>query len=1067
MMKRVSVFFILIFFIAFNELYSASCQLKNFRSGSYDNYTRLVLEFSAKPIFNYKSTEEKKHLIINLDVKNCSERKGLKISSKKDDGRIKSFSQLKLKNKIDRYSIAIYKDYFYKIFELEKPNRIVIDIFSKIEKEKAIVYKNNKNESKKIASKSKPDYLLKDELLSLAYSVFLQSNDLKNAHKAARKALERYPDSLYWHEQMSKVALWLGELEDAHKSMLFIYKNRKTYSKDFIKTFENVAINIGDYATIAEIMKKDILNGSVDKINQFIYIETELLGNIGEALDFLDTIYKNSNDKNVKKTVLKHMIKINYNINDIDKAKELISRYISSELSLDAEISMIASSIYFASRDYENALNMLMRYEGLASDNDTDFWELLSDLSQFMNRSAIALKSSMTLYKLNKFRDVDIQRIIDYTKDEAFKEKLLLEQWIKTGQPYYAYNYLNLLIRNKMYDKAVKFVKSVETEPTLMSNVPFLLLKVNLYTYLNSYKDIKRTYLKLMGLSDSPSIKESFLWAMIGKKDKDIDKYIKKWGNNLQSNKNFHYIYAAYFSSIQKYRLSIYHLKEYMKYRGESPSILSLYADILQAAGEDELAENIRFRAYSLFLKESKTIPEFLLNKENVSLFLRLSIYYKSAEEFMSLFKKYENYLTLEEKKDLQLLFMLKNNHQEYTNYLIRKYKYSQPWMLLNIALTFDDRDDISEILFKHISSLPTRDRVEAARRIGELYRSLELAFEGLEEEYPAYMANQAELKSSDYELYKQYRDLINQYANTFTFETGFGERGSLRYFTNLFEIKQHLFKSIYINAELSNSFINSKDKSNLINTPSTVSSIIIEISKYFNEQSRIYLSSGSYDALSGYNSLGGGVDFYIRNNMKLGVKYNYHIKSDDTTYLYLGGYKNQLSMDFKYNITAKHSIFSSLSLNDFYSQDNKKLGSSKNIYTEYGFKLREGYPDILWRSFISYGDYKESSCNNCLISKLSPYQNTAFLPEDFYEAGIGLILGDVNRYGYTRVWRPFLSATLSYSNVSNFNYGLGFGFGGHIFNQDHLSFVLNYGSNSKNSKDFSKEVKIIYRLWY
>lgn len=1066
MKKVISVFFIFILFIVSTSVHAASCQMENFRTRSYDNYTRLVLDFSLKPIFTYRSSMEEDRTIIDLDVKNCTTKKGINIP-KKFDSRIKSFSYVKLKGGVSRFKIELNKGNAYKIFELDNPNRIVVDLSSKSEKDGVVVSKENKDESKKITPKNNPDYSVKDELLRLAYSVFLQSNDLKNAHRTVKKALDKYPDSLYWHEEMAKVALWIGELDDAHKSMLFIYKNRKNRAKDFIKIFQSVAINVGDYATIAAIMKEDILNGNIEKIDEFIYLETELLGNIGEALDFLNTIYTNSSDKSLKRAVLKHMIQINYNMNEIDNAKYLISKYISSGLDLDAEVSIIASSIYFASKDYKNAFDVLMRYEPLASDNDTDFWGLLSDLAQFMNQREIALKASMILYKSNKFRDVDIQRIIDYTKDEVFKEKLLLEQWKKMGDPYSAYHYLNLLIKNKMYDKAIKFVKSVENDPKLISNVPFLLLKVNLYTYLNSYKDIKRTYLKIISLSDSSSIKESFLWAMISNKDKDIDKYIKKFSNELISNKNLHYIYAAYFSSIQKYRLSIYHIKEYIKYRGETHSILSLYADILQAAGEDELADNVRFKSYTLFLKESKTIPEFLLDKENVSLFLRLSIYYKSAEEFISLFNKYENYLTIEEKKDLHILFMLKNNHQEHADYLIRKYKYAQPWMLLNISLRFDSRDDISDILYKHISSLPTRDRVEAAMRIGEAYEALELAFEGLEENYSAYMANQSEVRSLDYELYKQYRDLVNQYANIFTFETSFGERGSLGYFTNLFELKQHLFKSIYMNVELGSGFISSKDKSNLINAPSTISFVIIEISKYLNEQSRVYLTFGGQDGLKTYNSFGTGVDIYVRNNMKLGLKYNYHIKSDDTTYLYLGGYKNQFLVDLRYNITAKNSISSSLTLNDFYSQDDKKIGSSRNIYAEYGFKLRDGYPDILWRSFVSYGDYKELSCNNCLIGKLSPYQNTAFLPEDFYELGFGITIGDINRYGYTRVWRPFMSATVSHSNVSNFNYSLGFGFGGQIFNQDHLSFIVNYGSNVKNSNDVSKEVKIIYRLWY
>ncbi len=1070
-MLRILSFALMMMFAIPPKTDAAVCQIKKIRMKSYDNFTRVVLEFTSKPKYSYGILLSDNNTVNNsrlyLDIERCQQDRSIALPIKYNDTRIKTLRFGKRDANTYRYVLDINTAEKYHLFELTNPHRVVIDLFSQktdIQKT-AITVPNKKIEP--TTPTTKPDYSIKDDLLALTFSVFLQTKDLKNAYKTVKIALQKYPDSLYWHEQMAKVALWIEEFDDAHRSMLFVYKNRKKHPEGFMKTLESLAINKGDYATIAEIMKQDIINGKTEKLSDFIYLETELLGNIDDAIKFLQELSEQSGTSETKKEAIKQLIKLYFNLNEANKVIYYVNELTKNKYKLDAEIAILTSSSYFAKRNYEDSLKILLQYAPIASDNETDFWEQLSDLAQFMNERKITLDASLKLYKANKAREVDIQRIIEYTEDKELKEVLLKEQWDKTGQPYYAYNYLNFLIKQGDFKKALDFVNNVEKEPTLASDLPFLLLKINLYSELKNYKKIKKTYLEVLKISDSSYIKEAFLWAMLGEKDRDIDKYIKMWADNLDLNKNLHYIYAAYFSSIQKYKLAIYHLDRYIAAKGNTPSILALYADILQAAGRDEEAESMRFKAYTLFLKQSKTIPEFLVDKESVSLYLRLSLHYKSAEEFLSIFKQYEHYLTFEEKRDLHTLFMLKNNQQEHAQYLIRKYKYAEPWMLLNIALSFDDRDNINDILLKHLTSLPTRDRVEAARRVGEFHKAAELAFEGLEEEYPAYTSNQSDVKSDDYQLYKQYRDLITQYENSFTLESSVGERGAVRYLSNLFELKQQVYKSFYLKVKLNNTLPSSKDERTTINLPSTITSLSMEISKQLNDFSKVFILAGTTDSLNTYNTLGVGAEFYIRNQITLGASYKYHTPSDETTFLFLGGMKNELKLEAKYNLTPKQLIYTSLSYNEFYSQDNRKLGSSQNIYGEYSYTLRQGYPDTIWKNFISYGNYKKSDCYGCLIGKLSPYSDTAFLPEDYFEIGTGVSFGEINRYGYTRVWRPFANANISYSNVANFGYSFGFGIGGHIFNQDHLSIGFNYISNLKSTKDSAKEIKLIYRLWY
>ncbi|MCX8084620.1 MAG: tetratricopeptide repeat protein [Calditerrivibrio sp.] len=1068
-MKKLMYIFFVAIAVIINPLYGYNSEIKSIRYKTYTDYTRIVLDLTHNTSFTHtlKTTDHNsiKHAKITLNIPTAKTSKKIK-NTIIDDFRVRSIT-LDTQKGYPVFIIETKDIDQYKIFSLTNPHRIVIDLLSTktflTETEKRSTSQDNKTANKSIPN-LKIDKTLSDDLLNLAFSIFLQSNDLKNAHKTAKIALEKKPNSLYWHEQFAKVSLWLGLIDDAHSSMLFIFKNKKTHDPQFIKNLRSTAFNVGDYKTITDLIKNDILNGDLSKIDEYVYIETEIMGNIETVLNFLHNLTTGDNP-NLRIKAYKEIIKLYYHLNDIPNTKRFFDEYV-SHYNIDPEISLIGSTIYFTIRQYDRSLDILKKAYSYATDNDTDYLEQLSDMSEFLKDTKTALKASLRLYNIKKHREVDTQRIISYTDDLNLKKSLLLESWTKYKLPFYAYNYLYLLMKMNLQKEAFDFLERYRNEPSLYNDIPFLLLTINLYNNTKRYGDVKKTYLRLLTLSDSPAIKEAFIWSLIDNKDKDAEQYIRLFRQETETFYTLNLAYSAYFASIQKYNKALYHLSKYMRFKGDTPELLSLYADILQSSGRVEEAENIRFKAYTLFMKLSKTIPEFLLEKEKIVVYLKLSLYYKTPEEFKALLEKYESYLTTEEKKDIHLLYMLKNNKQEHARYLIERFKYAQPWMLLNIALVYDDRDTIQNLLYKHISHLPTRDRVEAARRIGDIMTATQLAFDGLEEEFENYGSVNHEYRSVDSELYKQYRDLISEYQNFLTLETTFGTKGSIDFLNNTLGIKQHLWKTFYTQLKISSTTIN-PNSNNITNPPNNLTSIQIDLYKQLNERTKLSLTLGYNEFMKAFYSTSIGLDHYLLNKTSIGLSLKHHIPTDETTYMSIGAMKDEVKIDLRHHLSQKQTIYTSFGFSKFYAQDKNDLGASKNLYAEYSFKLREGYPDILWRSFLSYGSYSQKDCTNCIINKLSPYNNTKFLPDDFQEIGIGVIIGDINRYGYTRVFRPFASATLSYSSQTDLNYGLSLGIGGSLFNQDHLSISIGYGTNSKNSKDVTREIKMIYRLWY
>ncbi|MGC9061678.1 tetratricopeptide repeat protein [Calditerrivibrio sp.] len=1065
MVDKLKIYLIFLIILITEYSYAAKVSyLKNIRYNEYDNYTRIVLDLSRLNDF----TKNTKNGVLTILINNTVMEKSLKIPK---------IRNLKIVNTKDRKLILTIKinDDQEKIFKLNQPDRIVVDIERK--DNNTIGNKNNKapdNEIIKTTTNKKvsknidfknSSTKIDEELLKISLSIFLQSNDIKNAYKITKYALNIFPDSIYWHEQMIKIAYWNGELDDAHTSMLYLFKNKKNLSRDFYKNLYSLSVVTGDYYTIVKLLKDEIEKGNYEKLNEYIYISTELLGDLDDTVKFIKKLYQRT-PLNIKITLTKHLLRINYNLKNLDNSIDILENYIKQSYPLDSEIAQIGSNLYFIKKEYDKSLNILKTTMPNIPDNDTDFWRQLSDIAQFLNDKNTALLASLKLYKTGSATEVDYERIADYAGEADLKEQILMDAWLKFNKNYHAYRYLDLLIKSKKNKEAEDFIE--KNLNRLSDYTPFMLLSINYYLSVNNYKNVKMLYKTLLARIDSNYIKESFIWFLIDSKDSEVSKYISNWSELTNKIPSLNLAYASYFSSVQKYKISLYYLKKYFKFKGESPELLLLYADILQASGKDEEANNIRYKAFVKFNHELNINTDSLKDKNKIISLLKFTLHYKSGEEFLSLLQKYSTFLNPQDRSELLLLYTLKNNQQEYTAYLKRKYSYSQPWIDLNVALNSYDQIEIYDILYKNLDSLPNRDSVESANIVGDKKIANQIAFDSLDENYPFNAPILSEQRSEDSDLYKQFRDLTNQYSDIFTYENSLGSNSDIRFFRNKIYLKNHLYKGFYSNLEFSNLKPSSRSDTKIKNLPSNVNSFNLKLSKEINNISNFNISFGFNDGLEYYNNFGAGFDYYIKNNTTVSANFNYHKNMEENSFLLLGGMKNEILIQIRHNITNKHLISGSYSYNKFYSQDNKFLGTSNNIYGEYDFKLREGYPDILWKNFVSYGEYSESSIsNNSSILKLSPYENPRFLPETFTELGTSLSVGESNVYGYTRVIRPFASSGISYNSKSNLNYNFSLGLGGHIFNQDHLSIKLNLSTNSKNNADVTKSLDLIYRLFF
>jgi len=114
--------------------------------------------------------------------------------------------------------------------------------------------------------------------------------------------------------------------------------------------------------------------------------------------------------------------------------------------------------------------------------------------------------------------------------------------------------------------------------------------------------------------------------------------------------------------------------------------------------------------------------------------------------------------------------------------------------------------------------------------------------------------------------------------------------------------------------------------------------------------------------------------NLYLFSGLSAGFEVGYRQPSTESLYLELGGLKNYAKLSLTFNPYSRLGFYSSLEVNEFYSQDIKRLGTGFFAYNQAQYKLKAGYPDYTLRAFFSYGNYREKAGSKGVIEQLSPF---------------------------------------------------------------------------------------------
>ncbi|WP_457567503.1 tetratricopeptide repeat protein [Desulfurobacterium sp.] len=885
----------------------------------------------------------------------------------------------------------------------------------------------------------------REEILKTALLIFLGNNNIKEAYEVAKKGTKLFPDNKFWWEWLAKISLWLNnqpEALQAYKKLYFKFNDEKVFHSAY-----SLALSLGDDELARKLIEEEIKKGHKVLMYKDLIAFFRKMGDVNEGVKLAEKVYGN-NPELIKEAALIYWFygEKEKALKELEKLKRL-GRFGYKEALTEAKI-------YISDRKFEKALSVLKDYSTSTPKTFIEYWQLMGNLAWALGDYETAAKSSEVLVNQNAGQDFDFSRIILFYANKKPEKAMhyALKGYEKTGIEDFMIDFLSLASKLKKWNLIVQTINSLpekRRKKLLSENYP---LSVYLLALSNTGKvkeARKLMELELKKRENSELIEEYLYFLMDNNEINALKKALSIYRNYSTSNP---YPFIAAYLYLQDGKDALRLIRK-IKIPPSDFSMALTRADILELYGKSEEAEKIRF---NLFKKMKQLIKKdgIFTNPDELVSYLRVAMYYEPPEKFREELNAAKKLLPETVYKELYYSFLIKSGQTGKADYLItRNRERVSRWLQLNLALYKNDRYKMMDLTSHYGPILPIRDRVTALTLEGKPGKALNVAF------------NELENNPYDEELYRQMRDLDTQYRNYTSFSQILEDRTGLYDLNTKAEIKYgKKGNGIYtgITAHHFN-FLNHKNYKNL--------------------PDRTFIQIYVEKILSTTTTFKGGINVIKNARSNQGVFINcktllYHrteasvslysaTEASESIYLISGGYKRNVEFAISYPLLDSVTITSNLNWNQYFSADNKNLGSGFTTYNELLYKLRAGYPDFTFKGYLLKTIYSEKSHSNSTVDNLSPYPPADVLPESSWEIGGGFEFGYENRYNYVRPWRPFFHAGIGYNTHYGWGISTGAGIGGMITGKDNLNLGIDFSINPASSEEKTISVEFNYKKWF
>ena len=950
------------------------------------------------------------------------------------------------------------------------------DSFDEAKKRKKELESRYKNTgiSKTYRYRFKPDYFVprvyenthkkiseEEAELRLMLQVFLYKGDLESAYKIAKMGINRYPNSYYWNQKMADICQWTNRTAEAMKHF------RKMYELHYDPALEDKLIHYGlqyyQYEAIEPLVLNKARKRPTEKNIDNLIDVYKKVGMPEKVLTVLENEYKRTK----KHIFLTKALDLALEIGDLENAQKYVELIEKQKPYSKVDAALLAK-YYYINRKLDRAYTVLTntknkeRIEDANNTKELDYFELTSDIAWYLQKNVPAAKASRKLMDAGKARLVDYERIAlvypDIDNDVAMEA--VKQGYQKYKITYMFFSYANDALAKNRYDELVSLMKSIdEKHSPIAKNPMYWIIKSKIYNHFRQYRQEEAALKKALALSPGNlEIKISLLWHYMDTHDvKNTKLLLWELVQNVPINESLYFPIASAYFYLDDINRAAYYLNE-MQLNGDRTTQTIPYKFLLayvkQIQNDEGAYKQLMFEITETLKQRMKKVPSLQKESQTLSDYLRAAMNVLPPDKFEKEFKKATPYLKEKDYNEIAYSWAMKNNAYEKSHEIYNNARYRELWMQFYDAYRSQDHTRTENLLDQYLELLPQGDAVGALVEDGQISRAQSTNFKLLyhnDDNQNSYIRHldlsKKRTDKIDAKIARLYREpLLQRYIRLIN-RSYIGDDW---YVIEAFDIKNN----------------KSTDKSFLINPPKLTYRAGIGAKKEF-ERGYLLMQAAYNNHMRSYFSFLVDGDYRASTDFTFGIKAGKNILTDATTQLYLGGKKDMLQSRIRYQLLDSTVINIQYTKSKFYSQDDVYLGDGDYFFTHITRQIRNGYPDIFVTLFFDKANYNETNGTKGVIDEIQT-DNFEVLPFSFYNVGIDLSLGMANRHYYTRVWRPYLHVAAYYnSDINDYTYSAHVGYGGKVYEQDHLSIGASYSNylNGIGGKIF--EIYLNYEFLY
>ena len=395
----------------------------------------------------------------------------------------------------------------------------------------------------------------------------------------------------------------------------------------------------------------------------------------------------------------------------------------------------------------EKALSVLLSSKDKVTGKDLPFWEVLGEISWELKKPEHALAAYGVLWKSGSTSGIVAERLIQLTRDMGkWGESIAVgeEAYRRLDQPRWLLLSMDVANQAGLSEQLKRLLKiAVKNESQFRDSEMYWLMHAQLNLHEKEPETALKGYQQALKVNPASSTaREGILWNLIGTNDKQaLQTHIKNWRSDASKNPSLWGVYGIALTKVGQNKEALPWLERKTRASPDDYLWLLTYADALSKSGHADKAWqlrkyvlfNLRSRLSELEKAPSKKIKE-LLRPEYLALIRDLEGANSDVTLLKNLLAKGYNDPVVQEL--LVAAYLSQENYPAARYWLLQEHitrQKSPTWQRLALALGETDLAAVANILERENESLSDFNKMESLKRLGRNEEALAITYKLLE----------------------------------------------------------------------------------------------------------------------------------------------------------------------------------------------------------------------------------------------------------------------------------------------------------------------------------------------